>query len=93
MATAIQKKQPKRNRMDLRLEDRRKELYERAAALKGQTISQWSLSHLDDAAARDIEEARVTRLSDEAFEKFVKLLEEPMPKAAAELLESEPIWV
>ena len=38
---------------------------EEAARLKGQSLSQWSLTNLDAAAARDIEEARAMRLSSE----------------------------
>ena len=93
MATAALAREPKKSRMDLRLEEKRKELYERAAALKGQSVTQWSLSNLDAAAERDIEDARVTRLSDASFELFLKMIDEPMSEEAAELIRREPSWV
>ena len=48
--------------------------------------------HLDECARRDIDEAHITRLSDEAFELFSALLDEPMPEAVRELLARESIW-
>ena len=82
----------KTSRMDLRMEDERKAAYEEAARLKGQSLSQWSLSNLDAAAARDIEEARAMRLPSEKFDRFCEMLERPMPSAFRELLEWEPQW-
>lgn len=90
MATATKEKQC---RMDLRLTQPQRLSYERAAALKGQTLSQWSTGKLDDAARRDIEEARATRLDAEAFDSFCKMLDEPMPKATRDLLAREEIWL
>ena len=92
MATAALGRTAKTSRMDLRMEDERKAAYEEAARLKGQSLSQWSLSNLDAAAARDIEEARVMRLPSEEFDRFCDLLERPMPKAFRDLLEWEPEW-
>ena len=85
-------KPAKTSRMDLRMEDERKAAYEEAARLKGQSLSQWSLSNLDAAAARDIEEARAMRLPSEQFDRFCEMLERPMPVAFRELLEWEPQW-
>ncbi len=79
-------------RMDLRLTESQRRSYERAAALKGQTLSQWSTGRLDEAARRDIEEACVTRLSAEAFDSFCEMLDAPMPKAACDLLKREDMW-
>ncbi len=79
-------------RMDIRLTQPQRKSYERAAELRGQTLSQWTTSHLDECARRDIDEASSTRLSDEAFERFAALLEEPVPDAARELLAREPAW-
>lgn len=92
MPSATLERAAKTSRMDLRMEDERKAAYEEAARLKGQSLSQWSLSNLDEAAARDIEEARAMRLPSEDFERFCELLERPMPKAFRELLEWEPEW-
>ena len=90
MATATTEKQ---RRMDLRLTQAQRLSYEKAAALKGQTLSQWSTSKLDEAARHDIEEANTTKLSLEAFDSFCKMLDEPMPKAARDLLAREDTWV
>ena len=79
-------------RMDIRLTQPQRKSYERAAELRGQTLSQWTTSHLDECARRDIDEACSTQLSDEAFERFAALLEEPVPDAARELLAREPAW-
>lgn len=89
MATAIKEKQC---RMDLRLTQPQRTSYETAAALKGQTLSQWSTNNLDAAACRDIEEATVTRLSAESFDAFCRMLDEPMPEATRALLAREEIW-
>lgn len=82
----------KTSRMDLRLNQDQRSNYEKAAALKGQTLTQWSISHLDEAARKDIEEAMITRLSAKDFDEFCELLEQPMPKAAIELLAREENW-
>ena len=92
MPSATLERPAKTSRMDLRMEDERKAAYEEAARLKGQSLSQWSLSNLDAAAARDIEEARAMRLPSEQFDRFCEMLERPMPAAFRELLEREPQW-
>ena len=92
MPRATSERSAKTSRMDLRMEDERKAAYEEAARLKGQSLSQWSLSNLDAAAARDIEEARAMRLPSEKFDRFCEMLERPMPAAFRELLEWEPQW-
>ena len=73
MATATAEKSC---RMDIRLTQPQRKNYEKAAELRGQTLSQWT----------------TTQLSDEAFERFLALLDEPMPEAARELLARESIW-
>ena len=83
----------KQCRMDLRLTQSQRSSYEAAAALKCQTLSQWSTSNLDAAAQRDIEEARVTRLDEGAFEAFCEMLDEPIPQAALELLSRGEDWM
>lgn len=93
MPTPTLERTAKSSRMDLRMEDERKAAYEEAAWLKGQSLSQWSLTNLDVAAARDIEEARAMRLSSEQFDKFCEMLEQPMPAAFRELVDQEPEWV
>ena len=90
MATAATEKQC---RMNLRITQAQWLNYKKAAALKGQTLSQWSTTKLDEAARRDIEEANTTKLNPEAFDSFCKMLDEPMPKAARDLLAREDMWV
>lgn len=89
MATAIEEKPC---RMDLRLTRPQRSSYEKAAALRGQTLSQWSTGKLDEAARRDIEAATSTALSEEAFEAFCAMLEDPIPEATSELLSRQEIW-
>ena len=79
-------KEEKNSRMDLRLTYSQRSAYEKAASLKGQTLTQWSV------AQYDIEQARVTALSDNEFELFCQALDEPMPKAAQDLLARDEIW-
>ena len=68
MATATAEKAC---RMDIRLTQPQRKSYEKAAELRGQTLSQWTTMHLDECARRDIDEAHITRLSDEAFGTFL----------------------
>lgn len=90
--TVAAEKEEKNSRMDLRLTHSQRSAYEKAASLKGQTLTQWSVAHLDEAAQYDLEQARVTALSDNEFELFCQALDEPMPKAAQDLLARDEIW-
>ena len=91
MATATLGK-ASNSRMELRLESARKARYEEAATLKGQSLTQWTLTNLDEAANKAFDEARVTRLAQADFDAFCQLLDRPMPDAAKRLLESDPQW-
>ena len=88
MATASQKT----SRLDIRLTDEQRKFIERAAAMKGSTLTQWTAQHLLDAGRRDIEDATTLRLETEAFDAFSAALEEPVPEAAKELMERDPKW-
>lgn len=79
-------------RIDIRLTQPQRTAYEQAASLRGQTLSQWTTHHLDECARRDIDAAKATALSAEAFDAFCQMLESPMPKAAIDLLAREEIW-
>lgn len=92
MATALLGKADKSSRIDIRLTDFQKSLYERAAAVKGQTMTQWASAHLDACANRDIADASRTALSAEAFDEFCSILDAPMPRETVELLNRKPIW-
>lgn len=91
MPTTLEK-QEKQYRMDVRLTQPQRMNYERAAALRGQTLTQWATAHLDESARRDIDEATTTVLTTEAFNDFCAMLEAPMPKAAQRLLAREAVW-
>ena len=80
---------PKTSRLDLRLTDEEKRQIERAAALSGISMSQWSISCLLDRARELILESRSIHLSDEAFDKFSQMLDEPMPTSFAAFLDEE----
>lgn len=80
------------SRMDLRMTEEERAQLERAAQLKGQTLTGWSLGHLLEDSRRDIEEASTLVLDDESFDRFLDALERPMPAALLELLSRKPLW-
>ena len=80
-------------RFDLRIEPSRKSAYERAAAINGQSVSQWSLANLDAAAERDIAAARTLHLTDEAFAQICDMMDNPVPEELQKLIDRKPIWV
>lgn len=82
----------KNSRMDVRLTALQRRNYERAASLTGQTLTQWATSNLDMCARRDIEEASSTVLSEEAFDEFCKMLDQPLPDEVQSLLARKDIW-
>lgn len=97
MATAVARetKAPRLDRsarMDVRLAASQRAEYEHAAALKGQSLTQWITGHLDECARRDIESATVTTLPADRFDAFVEALEVPMPQAMRDLLARDSEW-
>lgn len=62
----------KQQRLGIRLTRWQWEEYEKTAALRGQTLTQWATSHLDESARRDIYESSSTVLSPEAFDVFLQ---------------------
>ena len=90
MATLARQEKP--FRMDIRLTQQQRELFERAAALKGMTLTQWSTWHLSDAARADIEDETTIRLSAKAFDSFVEALDAGAPPELEALLAEEPSW-
>lgn len=79
-------------RLDIRLTEEQRAFIERAAAMKGSTLTQWTARHLLEAARRDIEEETSLRLDAEAFDAFAAALDEPVPDAARELMARTPQW-
>lgn len=88
MATKIKKT----SRLEIRLTPEERQIIERAATLKGSTITQWTARHLLNAAQEDIEQETQLKLTNEAFDAFLKALDEPMPKEMQELLSRDPQW-
>ena len=82
----------KDSRFEMRLTQDQRMKIDQAAETKGLTTSQWALSNLLSAADRDIREAHVIRLNDQAWDDFTAALDSPMPAKITQLLESEPIW-
>lgn len=79
-------------RLDLRMQANEREQIERAASLKGMSITQWALQKLSNAAREDIQEETVTRLSMQAFDDFKAALDQGMPNETKELLASKAVW-
>lgn len=89
---AVVERPSKNARMDLRMNETQKRLYEMAARYRNKTLTDWSLDALDEAAEREIENHGRMILSAEDFERFCELLEQPMPERTVKLLEREPRW-
>lgn len=82
----------KNSRFEMRLTQEQRSRIDQAAESKGLTASQWALSNLLAAADRDIHEAHIIRLNNQAWNDFTDALDEPMGPRLTELLESDPIW-
>lgn len=55
-------------------------------------MTQWTAQHLLEAAQREIEEASSLKLENEAFDAFLRALDELVPAEMAELMQREPQW-
>ena len=82
----------KTSRLDMRMSDEQRSEIERAASIKGMSLTQWALQNLLAAARRDIQEETVTRLSMSAFDQFKSALDAGMPPEAVALLDQKPVW-
>lgn len=82
----------KTSRLDMRMSDEQRLEIERAASIKGMSLTQWALQNLLAAARRDIQEETVTRLSMSAFDQFKAALDAGMPPEATALLDQKPVW-
>lgn len=67
----------KKSRVDLRIDQDQKELLERAASLRGLSLSSYLLSNSIEAATRDIESHEKLVLSDNDRDLFLSLMENP----------------
>jgi uncharacterized protein (DUF1778 family) len=70
-------KKLKHNRVDLRISPDEKELLEKAASIKGLSLSSYVVSNCLEAARRDIETYHECVLSDEDRDLFLYLIENP----------------
>jgi len=67
----------KDNRIDLRVTQEQKELLERAAALKGISVSAYTLYHVLPAAKQDLDSHERLILSDRDRDLFMSVMENP----------------
>lgn len=77
----------------MRLSSKQREIIDKAVKLKGMTLSQWAIEHLVEDAQSEIEQQTIRYISNESFEKFLELLDEPPSSAAQALLERDPEWL
>lgn len=77
----------------MRLSSKQREIIDKAVKLKGMTLSQWAIEHLVEDAQSEIEQQTIRYISNESFEKFLELLDEPPSSAAQALLETDPEWL
>jgi uncharacterized protein (DUF1778 family) len=90
MATATNTESPARDaRLDFRLQSEHKRLIEQAAVASGQSLSEFALSHLIEAAREAVDQATTTQLRRRDCEAFLALISEDAEpnealKAAAE---------
>lgn len=67
----------KDNRIDLRVTQEQKELLERAATLKGVSVSAYTLLHVLPAAKQDVDSHERLVLSDRDRDLFMSVMENP----------------
>lgn len=79
-------------RLDMRMTSDQRAEIERAAAIKGMSLTQWALQNLLASARRDIQEEATTILSMRAFDAFRQALDSGMPDEASALLDQKPVW-
>jgi uncharacterized protein (DUF1778 family) len=93
MATIVKSATANRSaRIEFRLHSDTKNLYETAAHLKRQTLTQWVTDILTDAAHKEIEASQKTCLPRKQFEAFADALDEPLPQETQALLAKESPW-
>jgi uncharacterized protein (DUF1778 family) len=83
---------PKDARIDLRLPAEARSLVDEAAAIAGTTRSDYILSKVLPAARRDIAEAHTLRLSKQAWDDFLAILDSPDDERLAALRAHTPRW-
>jgi uncharacterized protein (DUF1778 family) len=85
--------EPQRDaRLDLRLPQETRALISEAAALSGSSLTDYVLNLVVPAARRDVLESRTIRLSRDAWEDFLDILDRPDSERLAALREHRPDW-
>jgi len=79
-------------RLDLRLSPENRELIAQAAQTNDMTLVDYVLSVVIPAARRDVAESRTTYLSQEAWNNFLAILDEPDTTAMAALRQHPTRW-
>jgi uncharacterized protein (DUF1778 family) len=80
MAPAVMERESKKERLEARLTPEQKKHIERAARIKGTSVSDFVVLSADDAAVRTIREQEVLTLNEHAREVFARaLLNPPAP--------------
>ena len=69
--------QSKNSRIDLRVTPEQKQLLEKAASLKGISLSAYTLSHLLEIAQKDIDNHEKLVLSNQDRDLFLSVIENP----------------
>ncbi|WP_175419105.1 type II toxin-antitoxin system TacA family antitoxin [Acidipropionibacterium acidipropionici] len=90
MSTAAES--PRDARLDLRLPQETRALLDEAASLAGTNLTDYVLGLVVPAARRDVLEARQIRLSHEAWEDFLDVLDRPDSPELAALRDHTPTW-
>ena len=86
MARALADKVVKKNRLEARLTTEQKKYIERAARIKGTSVSDFVVLSAADAALRTIREQEILTLNDRAREVFAQaLLNPPAPGRRLEI--------
>lgn len=93
MAGRTRKVSAKGQRFDARLTDDQKRLFQRAAALRGSTVTRFVIDSAQDVAEQIIQAQEVTRLTASETAAFVQAILDPPPpnealRAAAERYKS-----
>lgn len=86
------KKSENQVRLEARVGKEQKEKIERAAAIKGLTLSDFVRHSLDEAATKVIQDHEVIRLSAADSENFVKSLTRPAKEPNLETLEATKLY-
>lgn len=79
-------------RLDLRLPKEARALIVEAAALAGASLTDYVLSVVIPTARRDVIESRTIRLSHEAWDDFLAILDRPDNPDLAALRDHTPDW-